>query len=105
LISIAVQKQEMQLEMQMLQLKSAHTLSAEVWIIGPVSFRVFNNLTNDSLLAAKGYIRKISKMLKKPAHLGGAAQVVAGGGPECGPPASRTHGVNAPHTASTHSGR
>jgi hypothetical protein len=55
----------------------AHLVRGEVWIIGPVTFKVFNNLTNDSLLAAEGYIRKISKMHKKPAHLGEAAQVVA----------------------------
>lgn len=46
-------------------------LPGEVWTIGPVSFRVFKGLSNTSLLAAEGYIRKISKLLKKPAHLEG----------------------------------
>ena len=55
----------------------SYLVRGKVWIIGPVTFKVFNNLTNDSLLAAEGYIRKISKMLKKPAHFGEAAQVVA----------------------------
>ena len=46
-------------------------IPGEVWIIGPVTFNVFNNLDNDGLAAAEKCIRKIAKMLKCQALLDG----------------------------------
>ena len=43
----------------------------EVWVIGPVTFNVFKNLNNASLVAAEGLIQKIGKMLKRKALLDG----------------------------------
>lgn len=46
-------------------------IPGEVWVIGPVTFNVFKNLNNASLLAAEGLIQKIGKMLKRKALLDG----------------------------------
>jgi len=46
-------------------------LAGEVWICGPISFRVFKGLNKTSLLAAEELLRKLIKMVKKPCHLEG----------------------------------
>jgi ParB-like chromosome segregation protein Spo0J len=46
-------------------------IPGESWVIGPVTFNVFENLNKASLIAAEGLIQKISKMLKRKALLDG----------------------------------
>ncbi len=53
------------------QAAKAKLIPGEVWIIGPVTFNVFNNLDNKALLNAEVLIRKIGKMLKCKALLDG----------------------------------
>ena len=50
---------------------TALLVPGEQWIIGPVTFNVFNGLDNDGLNAAEKVIRKIAKMLKCKALLDG----------------------------------
>lgn len=50
---------------------SALLIPGEVWIIGPVTFNVFNGLDNEALNNAEKLIRKIAKLLKCKALLDG----------------------------------
>lgn len=49
----------------------ANLIPGEVWIIGPVTFNVFNNLDKEGLHNAEKCIRKIARMLKCKALLDG----------------------------------
>lgn len=49
----------------------AQLIPGETWVIGPVTFKVFDSLDNSGLLAAEKLIVKIARMLKTPALLDG----------------------------------
>ncbi len=53
------------------QADPALLIGGEVWIIGPVTFNVFNDLDHNALRKAEKLIKKIASMLKTKAYLDG----------------------------------